>query len=65
MEHEHDHAKGFERWMRRRAEKAAASPSTDDRAYRDYLSSVSGEAAQKNAGRVTSGTPGGPDLSEG
>ncbi len=49
----------------KRREKAAASPTTDDRAYADYVAAVSGEAAQKNAGRAFDVVAGGVDPAEG
>ncbi len=62
---QHDHASGFEKWLQRRAEKAATSPTVSDRDYQDYVSAMRGEQAQRDAGRVRHLEPGGPDLSEG
>ncbi len=61
---QHEESKGFERWLQRRAEKAA-SPSTSDRDYRDYVSAMTGQEAERDAGRARHLQPGGPDRTEG
>ncbi len=61
---QNEEARGFERWLKRRAERAT-SPSTSDREYADYVASVSGEQAQRDAGRARHLQPGGPDRTEG
>ncbi len=62
---QHEESKGFERWLQRRAAKAATSPSTSDEDYRRYMAAVSGEAAQRNAGRAFDVVAGGVDPAEG
>ncbi len=61
-----DAVSGFEAsWRARRAAKATANP-TDDALYEAYLDAAEGRTAQRNAGRVFDGAPGGAavDLSE-
>ncbi len=62
---QHEHARGFERWLKRRAEKAATSPTVSDQDYRDYVAAMRGEQAQRDAGRVRHLEPGGEDRSAG
>ncbi len=62
---QHEESKGFERWLKRRAEKGATSPSTSDRDYRDYVSAMTGQEAERNAGRAFDVVPGGVDRAEG
>ncbi len=55
----------FERCMRKKAERAAKGPTTTDQDYRDYVAAMSGEQAQRDAGRAFHVVPGGEDPAAG
>ncbi len=62
-------ARGFERWLARRAAKGdATTPTGDDAFYRAYVSAATGRAAERDAGRAFPQIDGGaevpPDLTD-
>ncbi len=62
---EHAESKGFERWMKRRAERAATSPSTsDDKLYEAFVNAATGAEASRNAGRAFPQIDGGAVVPE-
>ncbi len=53
---------GFAKFKQQRAAKAAATPTIDDQDYAAFVSSMTGQAAERDAGVATTGMPGGREV---